>query len=104
MSEKSDKIIVRILGRGQYSISKDLLKELNKLDNRAVRLLKNNGDEEKLRTIVKEMIKLVRSNGRKINAKRIVPSSFVIPDEDVTIEEAKHIFQGEGIIPEDMVL
>ena len=100
----NDKIIVRILGKGQYSISKDLLKQLNNLDNRAVRLLKKDGDEEKLRAIVKEMVKLVRSNGRKISAKRIVPSRFVIPDEDITLEEAKHIFQGEGIIPEEMVL
>jgi hypothetical protein len=100
---KEEKIIVRILGKGQYSISKELLKDLNRLDNRAVRLLKKDGDEDKLRAIISEMIKLVRSNGRKINPKRIVPSQFVIPNEDVTLEEAKQIFQGEGIIPEDMV-
>ncbi|RMF31233.1 MAG: hypothetical protein D6752_02580 [Candidatus Nitrosothermus koennekii] len=100
---KEEKIIVRILGKGQYSISKELLKDLNRLDNRAVRLLKKDGDEDKLRTIISEMIKLVRSNGRKINPKRIVPSQFVIPNEDITLEEAKQIFQGEGIIPEDMV-
>lgn len=100
---KEEKIIVRILGKGQYSISKELLKDLNRLDNRAVRLLKKDGDEEKLRAIINEMIKLVRSNGRKINPKRIVPSQFVIPNEDITLEEAKQIFQGEGIIPEEMV-
>ncbi|GIU71734.1 MAG: hypothetical protein KatS3mg003_1213 [Candidatus Nitrosocaldaceae archaeon] len=100
---KEEKIIVRILGKGQYSISKELLKDLNRLDNRAVRLLKKDGDEDKLRAIISEMIKLVRSNGRKINPKRIIPSQFVIPNEDITLEEAKQIFQGEGIIPEEMV-
>ncbi len=102
MSE--DKLIIRILGKGQYAVSKDILKQLNNLDNKAVRLLKNsNKDEDKLRTIIKEMHKLIKSNGRKINAKRIIPSDFVIPNEDITLEEAEHIFQGEGIIPEEVV-
>lgn len=99
----SEKVIVRILGKGQYSIDKSLLKELNRLDNRIVRLLKGNGDEEKLRSLVREMIKLIKSNGKRVNVKRIVPSTLVIPDEYITLEEARHIFQGEGIIEEDLV-
>lgn len=100
---KSENIIVRILGKGQYTVSKDILKELNNIDNRIVRLLKKNGDEEKLRELVREMIKLVKSNGKKVNNKRILPSSIAIPNEDITLAEAKKIFQGEGIISEELV-
>ncbi|MEM2855773.1 MAG: hypothetical protein QW416_01545 [Candidatus Nitrosocaldaceae archaeon] len=100
---KSENIIVRILGKGQYTVSKDILKELNNIDNRIVRLLKKDGEEEKLRELVREMIKLVKSNGKKVNNKRILPSSIAIPNEDITLAEAKKIFQGEGIISEELV-
>jgi hypothetical protein len=100
---KDEEIIVRILGKGQYVISKDILVELNKLDNSIVELLKNNENEDRLREIIRKMVRLVIDNGKKLDPKTIMPSMFVIPDDDITLEEAKEIFEGEGIIPEDIL-
>ncbi len=100
---KDDEIIIRVLGKGQYVVSKDILVELNKLDNSIVELLKSNGDEERLREMIRKMIRLVVDNGKKLDPKTITSSMFVIPDDEITLEEAKEIFEGEGIIPEDIL-
>ncbi len=100
---KDDEIVIRVLGKGQYVVSKDILAELNKLDNNIVELLKSNGDEERLREIIRKMIRLVVDNGKKLDPKTITSSMFVIPDDEITLEEAKEIFEGEGIIPEDIL-
>jgi len=40
----------------------------------------------------------VRKNGKKIPDEIIKPSDLIIPPADLTLEEAKKIFKGDGLI------
>jgi hypothetical protein len=44
------------------------------------------------------MISLITSNGQPLDDKEIVTSDTIIPDSDLSIEEATKIFKGEGVI------
>ena len=44
------------------------------------------------------MISLITSNGQPLDDKEIVQSDTIIPDSDLSIEEATKIFKGEGVI------
>jgi hypothetical protein len=41
----------------------------------------------------------VTSEGKALDHREIVQSDFIIPSPDFSIEEAKKIFKGEGLIP-----
>ena len=47
------------------------------------------------------MKNLITSRGQPIDDKEIVESDAIIPDSDLSIEEASKIFKEEGIISED---
>jgi hypothetical protein len=44
------------------------------------------------------MVSLITSNGQPLDHKEIVQSDTIIPDSDLSIEEATKIFKGEGVI------
>lgn len=103
----SKKFFVRIFGSGQYTISKNTLNKLNKLDNNIVKLL-NKGEEDskaegQFREVVSKMVSIVKKEGKPIPPEDIVPSHAIIPDQQITIEEARRIFSGEGAVPEHLV-
>lgn len=96
-------MIVRLMGEGQYEIDKKHLDAVNKIDNNIVKIL-NNMDEKAV-TIAfnaeyKKLIEYVRKNGKKISHEIIKPSDIIIPPADTTLEEARKIFKGDGLIPE----
>jgi hypothetical protein len=49
------------------------------------------------------MVSMVRNQGKRLNPKHIIASNVIIPDKDVTLDEAKKMFSGEGIVPEELV-
>jgi len=90
-------MIIRIMGEGQYSVSDNLLNELNAIDNRIVEHV-NRCDEATYRKELANLVATVRSKGEKVNAEEIVSSDLIVPPEDLSLEEAKEIFCGQGII------
>jgi hypothetical protein len=91
------------MGEGQYEIDKKHLDAVNKIDNNIVKIV--NGRDEKVveaafKTEYKTLIDYVRKNGKKIPNEIIKPSDIIIPPADLTLEEARKIFTGEGLIPE----
>ncbi len=102
---KDGKVIVRILGAGQFATNKNTLDELNEMDNGIVELLKKGGNdaEARFRETVVKMVKLVKKAGKPVPHKHIMPSDVIIPHEDITLHEARKIFSGEGVIPERLV-
>lgn len=99
-----ERIVVRLMGEGQYYIDRELLREINSIDNRLVRLLKDAGvDESMVRESIAAMRMLVKRKGRKVKDDLIVPSHIIIPYADITVEEARKVFEGEGLIPEGML-
>lgn len=90
-------MIVRILSEGQYRLDSRYLDELNTIDNRLVELVAA-GDEEGYGRLLGEMIQLVRERGKPVPTDELVESDAVLPPPDSTLEEAKGIFVGQGLI------
>lgn len=94
-------MIVRLMGEGQYELDKKHMDVVNKIDNNIVKIV-NRGDEKAVKITFKiEFKKLndyVRRNGKRIPDEFITPSDIIIPPADLTLEEARKIFKGEGLI------
>lgn len=98
-------VVVRISGQGQFRVSKNTISSIDTIDNAIVDIIENgSGDdvarEKKLREKLREIVNLVTSEGKALDHKEIVQSDFIIPSPDFSMEEARKIFKGEGLIPE----
>jgi hypothetical protein len=91
-------VIVRIASEGQYELDEDNARVLQELDNKAIRLC-SNGDEERFRATFAQLLSLIRSHGRRIPDDELVESDVIVPPPDVSFEEARTGFSGEGLIP-----
>ena len=92
-------MIVRILSEGQFKLPDDIQAKLNELDNEAVSAVEA-GDEDRFHQLFNEMIGLVESGGEPVDDDELVESQVIIPPRDLTFEEAKGEFTGDGIIPD----
>ena len=94
--------IVRIMGQGQFRINGDTVKTINEIDDAIVQILQNESkaDDQEYRAKVAEIVQTIKSKGQKLQDKELVESDIIVPDTDISIDEAKKVFQGEGIIPE----
>jgi hypothetical protein len=91
-------MIVRIMGEGQWRVDDDTLKELDSLDNEGARALEQ-GDEEGLRRLLATMAETVR-RGERLPDADLHPSDAIVPPEDLTLDEARSLWEGEGLIPD----
>ena len=91
-------MIVRISTEGQYDITEGDAELLNKLDNQAVTACEA-GDEAKFHSAFTELIEFVRKNGQPVHEDRLDASDLILPPSDVSFEEARAEFTGEGLIP-----
>jgi hypothetical protein len=92
-------VIVRISGEGQFRLPDGDADRLNELDNRAVSAVEQ-GDEVGFHELWSQMIELVCSDGNALEDDELVESDVILPPRDVTFEEAKGEFTGEGLIPD----
>jgi hypothetical protein len=94
--------IVRIMGQGQFRINEDTVKKINEIDDAIVQILQNESkaDDQEYRAKVAEMVQTIKSKSQKLEDKELIESDIIVPDTDISIDEAKKVFQGEGIIPE----
>lgn len=90
-------MIIRIMGAGQYKVDSCLLDELNVIDNRIVDMV-SKGKEGEYKKELARMISKVRESGEPLDPSSIVQSDIIIPPEDLTLEEAKRVFSGYGLI------
>jgi hypothetical protein len=91
-------VIVRISTEGQYDVDDDTVEELNKLDNEAVSACETS-DEERFREAFGRLLSLVRSKGRRLGEDELEGSDLILPPPDVSLEEARTEFSGDGLIP-----
>ena len=92
-------MIVRLLTEGQYEVDEELTARLNELDNQAVAAL-DRDDEPELDARLDQMWKLVQTEGRRLEDGDLRPSDVVIPPADLTLEETRLLFSGDGLIPD----
>ena len=92
-------MIVRLMGEGQYRVGDDVVERLHELDNEAARAV-DAGDEESLRRVLDTMAGSVRDSGERLPDEDLSASDLIIPPDDLSLEEAKELFSGEGLIPD----
>jgi hypothetical protein len=91
-------VIVRIATEAQYEIGDDDVPELERLDNEAVATCEGN-DEQRFRETFARLIAFVREKGHPVGEDRLDASDVILPPPDVSFEEARAEFSGEGLIP-----
>ena len=91
-------MIVRILTEGQYQLPEATTDRLNEIDNRIVEIVAQE-DNDGFERLLKNMLDLVRDNGTPLSIDELVESDLVLPEPDITLEEAKKVFSGEGLPP-----
>ncbi|MDQ3848509.1 MAG: hypothetical protein M3261_06100 [Thermoproteota archaeon] len=93
--------IVRIMGHGQFTVDSKILKKLNDIDNSIVGLVSvERSDDAEFKKMLSELSKMVLENGRPLDPHKIIKSDIILPSADLSIDEAKKLFRGEGVIPE----
>ncbi len=92
-------MIVRISGEGQFRLPDEDADRLNELDNRAVSAVEE-GDETGFQELWNQMLELVASDGNEIGDDELVESDVILPPEDISFDEAREEFTGEGLIPD----
>ncbi len=92
-------MIVRIASEGQYRLPDADAERLNELDNEAVSAAAA-GEEARFQTLFEDMLRLVEQDGEEVPADELVESDVILPPRDVSFEEARHDFTGEGLIPD----
>jgi hypothetical protein len=90
-------VIIRIATEGQYELDGEHT-ELNDLDNAAVAAC-DAGDEERFKKVYGQLLDYVRGHGRELGEDHLGGSDLILPPPDVTLEEARADFSGEGLIP-----
>ena len=92
-------MIVRISGEGQFKLPDEDAERLNDLDNRAVTAVEQ-GDEAGFKELWSQMLDLVASDGNAVDGDELVESDVIMPPRDISFDEAKGEFSGDGLIPD----
>ena len=92
-------MIVRISCEDQFRLPDGDAARLNELDNDVV-LAVEADDEERFRSLFDQMLALVERDGQRLGDDELVESDVILPPRDLSIEEAKREFVGEGVIPD----
>jgi hypothetical protein len=92
-------VIVRVMGDGQFQIDDEVAKGLDEIDEQAEQALQA-GDQARLTELLRRMADAVRTNGTRLPDADLSPSEAIIPPDDLTLDEARELFEGEGLIPD----
>jgi hypothetical protein len=90
-------MIVRVSSHGQFRLDDALLGELNRLDDAVVEAV-SAGDEELFRARLEELVGFVEGRGERLPDEELVSSDHVLPPPDLSLDEARDTFAGEGAI------
>jgi hypothetical protein len=95
-------VIVRLLGEGQFRVDDAVAARLNELDEEVAKAVEA-GDEAALWNGLQALAETVRSGGERLADDDLTPSDAIIPPEDLSLEEAQELLDGEGLIPDQPV-
>jgi hypothetical protein len=99
-SAPSSNKIVRIMGHGQFTVDSRTLKKLNDIDNTIVGMVSvERSDDTEFKKKLTELSHMVLENGKSLDPHEIIKSDIILPSADLSIDEAKKLFRGEGVIP-----
>ena len=92
-------MIVRIFSDGQYRVPAEAHDELHELDNKTVAAI-DADDQAAFTAAYSALIELIHSNGERLADDELTPSDLMLPPADITLEEARTEFTGEGLLPD----
>ncbi len=92
-------MIVRISSEGQYKLSSTMLDEVNELDNALVERIAE-CDEAEFRERLDAIFDLIRAAGEQVPTEELVESHVILPHPDITLDEAREFFTGDGLFPD----
>jgi hypothetical protein len=92
-------VIVRLMGEGQFRVDDTLVERLNELDEQAAAAVEQ-GDEAALSGALARMGALVREGGDQLADADLSPSEAIVPPDDLSLDEARELFTGDGLIPD----
>jgi hypothetical protein len=92
-------MIVRIFSEGQYRVPDAASARLHELDQEYVSAVES-GDEEAFAASFAALLAYVRSSGERLADDELEPSELMLPPADISFEEARSEFTGEGLIPD----
>ena len=92
-------MIVRLMGEGQYEIDDALAGWLNEIDDEVGRAV-DAGDQAAMSDALRRLAAAVREAGTRLDDSDISSSDAVVPPEDLTLDEAHELLEGEGLIPD----
>ena len=87
------------MGEGQWRVDDGLAARLNELDDEVARAVEA-GDEAALWRGLQALADEVRERGERLDDNELLPSDAIIPPEDLSLEEAHELLEGEGLIPD----
>jgi hypothetical protein len=92
-------VIVRIFSDGQYRVPDEAHDRLHELDQKTVAAV-DAADEAAFKATYAELIELIHSSGERLADDDLTPSDLMLPPADISLEEARSEFTGDGLIPE----
>jgi hypothetical protein len=92
-------VIVRLMGEGQWRVDDSVAARLNELDTEVEKAVAAE-DEAALWHGLQALADEVREHGQMLDDEELLPSDAIIPPEDLSLEEARELLEGEGLIPD----
>jgi hypothetical protein len=92
-------MIVRISGEDQYRLPDSETERVNELENAVVAIV-NGGSEDGYAEAFSTLLDYVRAHGTRVGDDELEGSSIILPPSDLSFEEARTEFTGEGLIPD----
>ena len=92
-------MIVRIMGEGQYRVDDALQGRLNEIDDEVGHAFEA-GDQAAMSEALRRLADAVRGAGTRLDDTDLSPSDAIVPPEDLTLDEARELLEGEGLIPD----
>jgi hypothetical protein len=87
------------MGEGQWRVDDSLQADLNVLDDEVGRALEA-GDQAAMSSALRRLADTVRTSGTRLAEDDLSPSDAIVPPEDLTLDEAHELLEGEGLIPD----
>ena len=91
-------MIVRISNEAQYELPDSDVAQLNEFDNAAVAAC-DADDETRFAESFGALLRFVREHGTRVPDDDLHGSDVILPPSDVSLQEARSEFKGEGLIP-----
>jgi hypothetical protein len=92
-------MIVRLMGEGQWRIDDALGQQLHELDEKTETAVAA-GDQKALHAALAALGAAVRDGGQKLDDSSLDASDLVVPPVDLSLDEARQILHGEGLLPD----